>query len=99
MHRLSDAERSLFKEGNQGRGAGCEQCDDTGHRGRIGFFEVLSVNSAMRAAIGQRMSAQALVKAAGPAHVTMRRDGLEKAARGLTLVDDVLRVTQDAEED
>ncbi len=98
MHRLSDSERALFPKGTQGRGVGCERCDNTGHRGRIGFFEVLTVTPAMRAAIGQRMSAQALVKSAGPAHVTMRRDGIEKAARGLTLVDDVLRVTQDAEE-
>ncbi len=98
MNRLAPDERAMFKDGNQARGLGCEKCDDTGHRGRIGFFEVLTVNTAMRAAIGQRMSAQALVKSAGPTHVTMRHDGIEKASRGLTLVDDVLRVTQDAEE-
>lgn len=98
MHRLAPAERALFPAGRCFRGRGCEKCEGSGHRGRIGYYEMIIVSPALRNAISQRMTAQELLRIMGAEHVTMRRDGLIKAAEGLTTVDEVLRATQDTEE-
>jgi type II secretory ATPase GspE/PulE/Tfp pilus assembly ATPase PilB-like protein len=98
-HRLSRAEAALFPDWRGYVGAGCDACDGSGARGRIGFFEMLLITPAMREAItAGRTARHELLRTAHPSHVTMRRDGLEKAAEGLTTVDEVLRATQDAED-
>jgi general secretion pathway protein E len=77
-------------------GKGCETCNRTGFRGRISIFELLVLDDAIRALVLSRASAGAIREAAVRAGMrTMRRDGLEKAARGLTTVAEVLRVTQE----
>ncbi len=106
-HRLSPREQLLFDGGRAWRppapkpaGArGCDKCEGSGFKGRIGDFELLDVGPAIRAAITERRtSSPELLAAAGPTHGTMRHDGLLKAAAGDTTVDEVLRATQDTEE-
>lgn len=97
-HRLAAAEHALFPAGEAYVGTGCDKCDNAGTRGRVGYYEVLEVNPAMRGAITQRLSAQELLRLTGPTHCTMRRDGLIKASMGETTVDEVMRATQDIEE-
>jgi len=53
----------------------------------------------LRQAIMRRAGAHEVIPALGPEFVTMRRDGLLKAAQGLTTVDEVLRATQDASDE
>ncbi len=96
-HRLLPSERELFPGLMAYRGAGCDECDGSGFKRRLGFYELVSVTPQMRAAIGQRLSSQELLKTAGPGYQSMRRDGLAKAAAGLTGVSEVLRATQDTE--
>ncbi len=96
-HRLSPSELAMFKGGMCWRGEGCEKCNGSGQRGRIGYFELIATNSTMRAAIAARAGSQELRKAAPP-FMTMRQDGILKASQGLTTVTEVLRATQDAEE-
>jgi type II secretory ATPase GspE/PulE/Tfp pilus assembly ATPase PilB-like protein len=97
-HRLSASEQALFANGMAWEGGGCDKCDNSGYKGRIGFFEVLLVTPAMRTAITEgRTAAYEISATADPNHVTMRRDGLIKAASGLTTVDEVLRATQDTD--
>jgi type II secretory ATPase GspE/PulE/Tfp pilus assembly ATPase PilB-like protein len=98
LHRLSPAELALFPGARSARGAGCDRCEHTGFRGRAGFFELMRVTQDMRAGIGRRLPAHELDKTATADHVTMRRDGLLKAAEGLTTVEEVLRATQDTSE-
>jgi general secretion pathway protein E len=77
-------------------GRGCENCNRTGFRGRLGIFELLPLDDAIRALVLERASAGAIREAAVRAGMrTMRRDGLEKAARGLTTIAEVLRATQE----
>jgi len=105
-HRLGPAELALLPHGEGGDGdvqsylpAGCDACENAGYRGRIGFYEMLLVTTPMREAItAGRTAAHELLRTAHPSHVTMRRDGVIKAAEGLTSVDEVLRATQDTEE-
>jgi type II secretory ATPase GspE/PulE/Tfp pilus assembly ATPase PilB-like protein len=88
----------MFKNGMCWRGAGCDKCDNSGYRGRLGFFEVILTNSTLRQAISERVSASELNKISAPLYNSMRRDGVQKAAAGFTTVEEVLRATQDADE-
>ena len=98
LHRLLPAELELFDDGQCFHGLGCDECSQSGTRGRIGFYEVLEVTPGIRQAISQKRAAQELSALASSAHVPMRTDGLMKAAQGLTTLDEVLRATQDTEE-
>jgi type IV pilus assembly protein PilB len=98
-HRLSREEHTLFKNGMSFKGTGCEKCDNTGQRGRIGYYEVLTLTSAMRVAITDgRTSRPEIIRTAAAGHVSMRQDGVIKAAQGLTTIEEVLRATQDADD-
>jgi len=98
-HRLSGPELALFDRGQGWMGAGCDRCENAGFRGRVGFYEVLALTPGLRAAITDgRTSRQDLLGVAGPSHVSMRMDGVIKAAAGETTMDEVLRATQDADE-
>jgi len=97
-HRLSHAEQAMFVDGLAYRGKGCDRCGNTGMRGRVGYYEVALMNHAMREGIAARASTRTLMKAAGPDFVSMRRDGLIKAAEGSTTIEQVLGATQDADE-
>ncbi|MEO1008002.1 MAG: GspE/PulE family protein [Planctomycetota bacterium] len=93
--RLTPDERALFADAT-GQPIDSHDAGPDLFQGRIGFYEVLTVTRAMRAAITERMNAQQLLRTASADHITMRQDGLRKAARGLTTVGEVLRATQDA---
>lgn len=98
-HRLSPRELALFDRGEGWTGAGCERCENTGYRGRVGYYEVLNLTPALRAAITDgRTSRPEMLAVAGAGHVSMRMDGVIKAASGETTMDEVLRATQDADE-
>jgi type II secretory ATPase GspE/PulE/Tfp pilus assembly ATPase PilB-like protein len=85
--------------GDQGwGGAGCEKCGNAGMRGRVGFYEVILTTPAMRQAIAQGASAFELGRHVQAGFITMRRDGVMKAASGMTTLEEVLRATQDADE-
>jgi general secretion pathway protein E len=74
--------------------AGCAQCRGSGYRGRIGIYEMVEVTTAVQEAIMRQASAADLVAIArGEGYRSLREDGLVKAWRGLTSVDEVLRVT------
>ncbi|MGD9689253.1 MAG: GspE/PulE family protein [Phycisphaerales bacterium] len=98
QHRVLESERSLFPGMRAFKGAGCKECEGTGYRGRIGYYELLMVTAATRAAITAGRTSSPELLATAQNHVSMRRDGLLKASAGLTAVDEVLKATQDAEE-
>ena len=74
---------------------GCAECSQTGYRGRVGIHEFFPMDVAYHAAIvnGLDMAKlQALAKERG--FTTMFHDGLNKSLRGLTTLEEVLRVSQ-----
>ncbi|OGL67269.1 hypothetical protein A2856_04335 [Candidatus Uhrbacteria bacterium RIFCSPHIGHO2_01_FULL_63_20] len=74
-------------------GKGCDACNGSGYKGRVGIYEVLLMDDAIRAALSESLSeynVRELAKAQGM--VTMAQDGMLKAIDGLTTVDEVLRV-------
>ncbi|MDA8082959.1 MAG: type II secretion system ATPase GspE [Nitrospiraceae bacterium] len=77
------------------RGAGCDKCGGKGYLGRIGIFELLLLDEKIRQQITERPDAQKLKNAAmAKGMQTLRSDGFEKVLRGITTVEEVLRVTQ-----
>jgi general secretion pathway protein E len=80
------------KEQGFHRGVGCPACGQTGYRGRVGVFEVLRVDPAIRTLIGARAETDRILAAGRETGMTtMLEDGIAKAAHGLTAVDEVLR--------
>jgi general secretion pathway protein E len=78
------------------RGAGCEQCAHTGFESRIGIFELLDIDDAMRTLIVTNPDANVLRSAALKAGMqTLKDDGWKKVLAGVTTPDEVMRVTQE----
>ena len=74
-------------------GTGCDECRGTGYRGRIGIFELLPITNELRESILQRRSNADLKNIAQKTMVTMHQDALQKAAAGVTSLDEILRVS------
>jgi len=77
-------------------GCGCEDCAQTGYRGRSGIYELLLVNDAIRQLVLKRSSADAIRDSAVQQGMrTLREDGWQKVRTGVTSVAEVVRVTQE----
>jgi general secretion pathway protein E len=75
-------------------GDGCEDCRQSGFRGRVGVFELLTVNEAIRGQMQTRAHATAIRdEAIRTGMRILRQDGIEKIRAGLTTPCEVQRVT------
>lgn len=73
---------------------GCDECNHTGYSGRMGVYEVLSNNLAIQKLImGSNTSEELEAQAITDGMVTMQLDGLIKALRGQTTLEEIMRVT------
>ncbi len=78
------------------QGKGCDKCDQTGYRGRIGIYEMLTVTPELTPLILERADAGAIRRAARAQGMrTMVEDGIRKAIRGLTTLEEVARESVD----
>ncbi|OGX04624.1 MAG: type II secretion system protein GspE [Omnitrophica bacterium RIFCSPLOWO2_12_FULL_50_11] len=78
------------------RGRGCLSCKKSGYRGRIGIFEFLVPDDELRSLILKKASSSQIEEqAVRDGMKTLRRDGLEKVASGITTIEELLRVTQE----
>ncbi len=76
------------------KGKGCDNCNHTGYRGRIGVYEILEVSDAIRDLIMKNADAGAIAKLAiAEGMTTMFEDGVQKVLTGLTTMEEVIRVT------
>lgn len=79
------------------KGRGCQACGDSGFRGRIGIYEILNVSESVRKLIVDPTfnldKLRNLARAEGM--LTMFEDGLRKAERGITTIEEVLRVIRE----
>ena len=79
-------------------GAGCETCRQLGYQGRLGIYELLVVNEALRPLIMNRAPASTIAQTAIDHGMrTLRIDGWNKVRASLTTIEEVLRVTQTEE--
>ena len=76
------------------QGKGCLQCNNLGYSGRIGIFEILSVNKSLRKLIYAAADEDTLKQqAVKDGMKLMRQDGLEKIERGITTIEEVFSAT------
>ncbi|NUJ97719.1 type II/IV secretion system protein [Candidatus Gracilibacteria bacterium] len=74
-------------------GAGCEKCNNSGYKGRMGIHEVLIVGDYLESMILERRSANEMAeKAIEHGMITIVQDGLIKAALGETTVEEALKL-------
>lgn len=89
---------SMFPQGpiKFSRGAGCSECGNSGYLGRVGIFEVLPITQKMSDLILKRADTNSIEREAVAEHmITMKQDGYLKLIRGVTTLEEVLRVAQE----
>jgi type II secretory ATPase GspE/PulE/Tfp pilus assembly ATPase PilB-like protein len=78
-------------------GRGCDECRETGYRGRIGIFELLALNAELRELVLQKCSSATIKAAAQKTMITLHQDALRKAAEGITTIEEIIRVSDSME--
>jgi len=77
------------------RPVGCSACSNTGYRGRMGLYEVMPVSEEIeRLTVERASSDQIRAVAIEQGMFTLRNDGLEKAIRGSTSLEEIARVVK-----
>jgi general secretion pathway protein E len=77
------------------RGAGCDQCRQTGYQGRAAIYEVCVITEPLRKLIMQKRDGGELKQCAiAEGMQTLRQDGWRRVAEGKTTIEEVVRVTQ-----
>ncbi len=75
------------------KGAGCQTCYHTGYKGRVGLYEVLTMDDQMRHLIAHQAAVTEITKYANETgFVNLRDDAFEKVQTGLTTPEEILRV-------
>ena len=77
---------------------GCEECSNTGYRGRIGIFELMMIDEPVRREILNNSDAKTIQRVAQHQGMRLlREDGARQVIAGVTSVEEVLAATQAAE--
>ncbi len=77
------------------RATGCSSCSNTGYRGRMGLYEVMPVTEEIERLTVERASSDAIrAVAVEQGMMTLRDDGVDKALRGLTSLEEIARVVK-----
>jgi type IV pilus assembly protein PilB len=76
------------------KGKGCDRCNGTGYKGRVGLYEVMEITEELRELVLVGASALELRrKAIEEGMITLRGSGLQKVKEGVTTVEEVVRET------
>jgi len=79
------------------RASGCPDCNQTGYRGRVGLYELLTIDESLRTVIHQGENEQDIRSLAVKNGMTLlREDGIARVLAGDTTLEEVLRVTRDS---
>jgi len=74
---------------------GCNNCFNTGYKGRTGIFEIMPLDASLKSIILQTYDSNRIKKEAASLNmVTLRQDGTQKILNGITTIEEVLRITQ-----
>jgi type II secretion system protein E len=92
--RALNLERSQLREAQIMKPGGCEQCRNTGYKGRTGIFEIFTIADDVRHMINNRRSTLLLRQRARELGMrTLREDGVRKVLAGLTSAEEVISTT------
>ena len=89
LEKIGQTDLQLYK------GVGCDRCRNTGYKGRVGLYEVLVLDDELRDMITDQPSLTDLRRFAIEKGMrTLSHDGLQKAGKGLTTIEEIMRVTE-----
>lgn len=78
------------------RGKGCNECGDSGYLGRVGIFEVLPISSKIASLVLEHPDSATIEKeAVQEGMITLKQDGYLKVLKGVTTIEEVIRVAQE----
>jgi type IV pilus assembly protein PilB len=93
---VAPAKAKSLKEVKFYKGEGCDKCSKTGYRGRLGIHEILEVSSAVAQMIMEHKSSQEIqIQGEKEGMTLMWEDGFIKAAKGITTIDELVRVSKE----
>jgi general secretion pathway protein E len=80
---------------------GCDDCAQSGYKGRLGIFELMTVDEAIRSAVKQRADASDIRQIAlgMPSFTPLQQDGLRLVRSGVTTEQEIARVTASGHEE
>jgi general secretion pathway protein E len=85
--------KSMLSKGNLFKGKGCDKCLNTGYTGRLGIFELLIISDSIKKMVMTGADASSIKEQAiKEGMITLLHDGAQKAVKGLTTLEEVLRV-------
>lgn len=85
--------KSSLNKGHLFKGKGCDKCLNTGYTGRLGLFELLPITESIRKMVMTGSDASSIKdQAIKEGMVTLLTDGIQKASKGLTTLEEVFRV-------
>ncbi|MBD1576014.1 type II secretion system ATPase GspE [Vibrio sp. S11_S32] len=99
-YQADSEQKKLFHLGEQDqltlyKANGCEHCNKKGYRGRTGIHEMLVIDDTTQELIHAEAGEQVIEKAVRAQTPSIRDDGLAKVRRGITTLEEVLRVTKE----
>ncbi|EKD46203.1 MAG: hypothetical protein ACD_68C00106G0004 [uncultured bacterium] len=78
------------------KGAGCEKCNNSGYKGRIGIYEVLANSEKIQDLTTKKATSEEIAKQAKvEGMITMVQDGFIKAKTGITTLEEIIRATKE----
>ena len=79
------------------KGKGCNQCGNSGYKGRMGIYEVLEITEEISKMVMRKASSEEIMKEATNKNgmLTLLQDGFIKAKNGITTLEEIFRVTQE----
>ncbi len=90
--------QNLLDTGTIHEAVGCEECRNTGFRGRTGIYEILVLTDRLRPLVVSRSSSNEMKTIALKQGMrTLRQDGWDKVLRGVTTLEEVVRVSEEDE--
>ena len=92
---LKSLDLDIGKEVTLYQAVGCEECKQTGYRGRAALYELMETSPAIRDLLLKKSSAGDLrEQATKEGMITLRQSGVDKILKGVTTVEEVLRVSE-----
>ena len=83
----------VLEQASFAKGRGCSRCQGTGYRGRLGAMELMPVNARIRELAFRGASTQEIRKVlAANGMKSLYKDGMIKAIKGITTIEEVFRV-------
>lgn len=99
IHPDEDIDPALIENMKFYKGKGCDKCDNTGYKGRVGLYEVMKMNNKLRKAILRRADTLEIEDIAMQSGmVTLEQAGIIQALKGTTTIEEVYRVARKMED-